>query len=214
MFVKWFLNLTMESCEKHHLWYKVCFVETGLSFHSYFSHSRVLWVQPGSHNSQSHGDRTPQPGTDTAGYRKHRTTPGGMLGVDTHTVSVRSYKKICPLPASIHSVAISSVLYTLTFVTVGSPPAWLALTEACHMVATRAMDTVTPLRTGLTEGSVRTGCRKNTHEHLHSACDSRRKLFQCSGLFKTYCTDCFDVVNFMIPASRRAFRALLLPYKC
>lgn len=48
--------------------------------HSYVFRSQVLWVQPGTRTSPSHGDRTPQPGTDTAGHRKHRRTQEGRLG--------------------------------------------------------------------------------------------------------------------------------------
>lgn len=52
--------------------------------YSYVSHSQARWVQLGSHNSPSHGDRTLQHGTDTVGRRKHRRIPEGRLGVHIH----------------------------------------------------------------------------------------------------------------------------------
>lgn len=64
-----------------YLYSKVWFCRHKFSFYSYFSRSHVLWVQLGTRTSPSHGDRTPQPGTDTAGHRKNRRTPAGRLGV-------------------------------------------------------------------------------------------------------------------------------------
>lgn len=107
---------------------------------------------------------------------------------DTHSQNVLFYCQ-CLL--------VSCVPYTLTFVTLGSSPAGLTLTEACHMVATRAMDTVTPLHTALTKESLRTGFGQNT-QHLHSARDisPRKSLFHrffYSYLNGAYCANCVTI---------------------
>lgn len=81
----------------------------------------------------------------------------------THN-SLLSCRKILYLPVSVHSLSISSVLYALTFVALGSSPAWLTVTAARHMVATRAMGTVTSPLAALTKESLRTGFKQNTHK--------------------------------------------------
>lgn len=80
--------------------------------------------------------------------------------MQAHIVTLLSCSKL-PF-CRFNSVAISSALYTLTFVTPGSSPAWLTFTAARHVVATRTMDTVTPLLTALSKESLRTGFRQNT----------------------------------------------------
>lgn len=60
------------------------FYRQTVSCHSYISHSQALLSQLGIHSSPSHGDRTPQLGTDIGKHRKRHRTPGDMLGVDIH----------------------------------------------------------------------------------------------------------------------------------
>lgn len=73
------------------------------------------------------------------------------------------------LYCQVRSVTIASILYTLTFVTPGSSPAWLTLAAARRMVATHTVDTVTPLFTALAKESFRTSFRRNTNAFEFSA---------------------------------------------
>lgn len=179
---------------------------SGFCVHSYFSHSRAPRVQLGSRNSPSHGGRTLQPGTDTAGHRKHRRTPGGRLSISAHitqahTLSLHS----CVLYCQFLSAPISSVLYTLTFVAPGSSPAWLALTAARHVVATRTMDTVAPLLAALPEESLRTGFRQK-HTSVrgkHTTSEPKDTLLEeVYFLFawKANCTNCSDAPCYTLSA--------------
>lgn len=70
---------------------------------SYVSHSQALWVQLGIRTGPSHGDRTPRPGTGSAGHRKLHRSPEGRLQVHAH----RSTQKTDTLRLNLSFKALS-----------------------------------------------------------------------------------------------------------